>query len=112
MGYLQGAAGGATETSEHAWGTATPYTVSVSDSASVNAVLNPRFATWSREISQSVIAQAFLLPDVVSLNVLSLNPAGTVASIQATSSTGLIAILRGETFRSRSKLPSAWFALK
>jgi hypothetical protein len=75
-------------------------------------VLNPRFATWSREISQSVIAQAFLLPDVVSLNVLSLNPAGTVASIQATSSTGLIAILRGETFRSRSKLPSAWFALK
>ena len=110
--YFTSSSGGATETSEHAWGTATPYTVSVSDSASVNAVLNPRFATWSREISQSVIAQAFLLPDVVSLNVLSLNPAGTVASIQATSSTGLIAILRGETFRSRSKLPSAWFALK
>ena len=110
--YFTSSSGGATETSEHAWGTATPYTVSVSDSASVNTVLNPRFATWSREISQSVIAQAFLLPDVVSLNVLSLNPAGTVASIQATSSTGLIAILRGETFRSRSKLPSAWFALK
>ncbi|MTA49155.1 MAG: SpoIID/LytB domain-containing protein, partial [Actinobacteria bacterium] len=61
--YFTSSSGGATETSEHAWGTATPYTVSVSDSASVNAVLNPRFATWSREISQSVIAQAFLLPD-------------------------------------------------
>lgn len=110
--YFTSSSGGATETSEHAWGTATPYTVSVIDSASVDTALNPRFATWSRDISQNVIAQAFLLPDVVSLNVLSLNPAGTVATIQATSSTGLTAVLRGETFRSRSKLPSAWFSLK
>ena len=110
--YFTSSSGGATETSEHAWGTATPYTVSVPDSASVDSALNPRFATWSREISQEVIAQAFMLPDVVSLNVLSLNPAGTVATIAATSSTGLTAILRGETFRSRSKLPSAWFVLK
>ena len=110
--YFTSSSGGVTETSEHAWGTATPYTVSVSDSASVDAVLNPRFATWSRDISQSVIAQAFLLPDVVSLKVIALNPAGSVATIEATSSTGLTAILRGETFRSRSKLPSAWFTLK
>lgn len=110
--YFTSSSGGATETSEHAWGTATPYTVSVPDSASVDSALNPRFATWSRDISQAVIAQAFMLPDVVSLNVLSLNPAGTVASIAATSSTGLTATLRGETFRSRSKLPSAWFTLK
>ena len=110
--YFTSSSGGVTETSEHAWGTATPYTVSVSDSASVDAVLNPRFATWSRDISQSVIAQAFLLPDVASLKVIALNPAGSVATIEATSSTGLTAILRGETFRSRSKLPSAWFTLK
>ena len=110
--YFTSSSGGITETSEHAWGTATPYTVSVSDSASVDAVLNPRFATWTRDIPQSVIAQAFMLPDVVSLNVLSLNPAGTVANIEATSSTGLTAVLRGETFRSRIKLPSAWFVLR
>jgi len=110
--YFTSSSGGVTETSEHAWGTATPYTVSVSDSASVDAVLNPRFATWSRDISQGVIAQAFLLPDVVSLKVIALNPAGSVATIEATSSTGLTAILRGETFRSQSKLPSAWFTLK
>jgi hypothetical protein len=73
--------------------------------------LNPRFATWSRQISQSVIASAFLLPDVVSLEVLSLNPVGTVDQIKATSSTGATAILTGETFRSRSKLPSAWFSI-
>ena len=109
--YFTSSTGGATETSEHAWGTATPYTLSGSDTASADIKLNPRFATWSRQISQSVIASAFLLPDVVSLEVLSLNPVGTVDQIKATSSTGTTAILTGETFRSRSKLPSAWFSI-
>ena len=110
--YFSSSSGGTTETSEHAWGTATPYTVSVPDSASVDAALNPRFASWTREIPQKVIAQAFALPDVISLAVLSINPAGSVALIQAISSDGSFAVLRGETFRSRSKLPSAWFSLK
>ena len=79
--------------------------------ASVDAALNPRFASWTREISQAVIAKAFALPDVISLAVLSINPAGSVALIQAISSDGSFAVLRGETFRSRSKLPSAWFSL-
>ena len=57
------------------------------------------------------MSAAFLLSDVASLQVLSLNPVGTVALIQATSSTGAIATLTGETFRSRSKLPSAWFSI-
>ena len=109
--YFTSSTGGATETSEHAWGTATPYTLSVPDTASADVKLNPRFATWSRQISQSVIASAFLLPDVASLEVLSLNPVGTVDQIKATSSTGATAILTGETFRSRSKLPSAWFSI-
>ena len=109
--YFSSSSGGVTETSEHAWGTATAYTQSVSDTASVDLVLNPRFATWTRQIPQSVIAAAFALSDVAALQVLSMNPAGTVALIQATSSTGVTAELRGETFRSRSKLPSAWFSI-
>ena len=110
--YFSSSSGGITETSEHAWGTATPYTVSVPDSASVDVALNPRFASWTREIPQAVVAQAFAMPDVISLTVLSNNPAGSVALIQAISSDGSFAVLRGETFRSRSKLPSAWFSLK
>jgi stage II sporulation protein D len=110
--YFSSSSGGITETSEHAWGTATPYTSSVPDSASVNVAFNPRFATWNREITQAVVAQAFALPDVISLSVLSINPAGTVALIQANSSDGSFAVLRGETFRSRSKLPSAWFSVQ
>jgi hypothetical protein len=83
----------------------------VPDTASADIKLNPKFATWSRQVPQSVIAAAFLLPDVLSLQVLSVNPAGTVDQIQATSSSGATATLTGETFRSRSKLPSAWFAI-
>jgi SpoIID/LytB domain protein len=109
--YFSSSTGGATETSEHAWGTATPYTQSVPDSASVDVTFNSRFASWSRQVTQQVIAAAFLLPDVVSLQVLSVNPVGTVDQIQATSSTGAVATLTGETFRSRSKLPSAWFSI-
>ena len=109
--YFSSSSGGTTETSEHAWGTATPYTVSVPDSASVDVALNPRFASWTRDVPQAVVAQAFALPDVISLTVLSNNPAGSVALIQAISSDGSFAVLRGETFRSRSKLPSAWFSL-
>ena len=109
--YFTSSTGGVTETSEHAWGTATPFTQSVPDTASADVALNPRFAAWSRQITQSVIAAAFLLPDVLSLQVLSLNPSGTVEKIQATSSKGLTSTLTGETFRSRSKLPSAWFSL-
>ena len=109
--YFSSSSGGVTETSEHAWGTATPYTQSVSDTASVDVALNPRFANWTRQIPQSVIAAAFALSDVTSLKVLSLNPAGSVAVIQATSSKGKSVSLRGETFRSRSKLPSAWFSI-
>ena len=109
--YFSSSSGGTTETSEHAWGTATPYTVSVPDSASVDVALNPRFASWTRDVPQAVVAQAFALPDVISLTVLSNNPAGSVALIQAISSDGSFAVLRGETFRSRSKLPSAWFSV-
>ena len=109
--YFSSSSGGITETSEHAWGTATAYTQSVLDTASVDVALNPRFASWTREISQSVVAAAFALSDVATLQVLTQNPAGTVAMIQATSSTGKTATLRGETFRSRSKLPSAWFSI-
>jgi hypothetical protein len=83
----------------------------VPDTASADIKLNPNFATWVRQVPQSIIAAAFLLPDIASLQVLSLNPAGTVGQIQATSTSGVTTILAGETFRSRSKLPSAWFSI-
>ena len=67
--------------------------------------------TKSEPVSQEVVASAFLLPDVVTLEIVSRNSTGTVGMIKGISSAGVEVLLRGETFRSRTQLPSAWFNL-
>jgi SpoIID/LytB domain protein len=109
--YFFSSSGGKTELAVNAWGSTKAYTQIVDDPGSLDLTLNPRFVTWNREVPQSIIATAFLLHDVVSLEILGVNESGTVAQIQATSSTGVKVVLRGETFRSRTKIPSAWFSL-
>jgi SpoIID/LytB domain protein len=109
--YFSSSSGGKTELAVNAWGISRDYTQIVDDPGSLDLALNPRFVTWNREVPQSVIAAAFVLPDVVSLEILGINESGTVAQIQATSSSGVKVALRGETFRSRTKIPSAWFSL-
>ena len=109
--YFFSSSGGATQTTLDAWGGATTYTQSVPDSASVDVKLNPRFASWKASSTQELVAKAFLLPDVVSLEILSRNQAGAVTYIAATSSDGVTKKIRGDTFRSRAKLPSPWFSL-
>ena len=108
--FFGSSTGGVTETSKNAWGTDVGYTFSVPDPWSLDPKLNPNFYQWKREITQSMLATAFGLPDVVSVKVLSLTETGTVKNIEGISSSGKKAKLSGETFRSRCKLPSAWFA--
>ena len=109
--YFFSSSGGATQTTADAWGGVTAYTHSVPDSASVDVKLNPRFASWKASSTQALVAKAFLLPNVVSLEILSRNEAGAVTFIAATSAEGVTKKIRGDTFRSRAKLPSPWFAL-
>ena len=109
--FFTSSSGGQTETSVNAWGKERSFTVSVADSFSQDPTLNPRYFTWSRAISQQVLAKAFLLNDVVTLSIDSRNSTGTVATITAIASDGKTSTLRGETFRSRTALPSAWFNL-
>jgi SpoIID/LytB domain protein len=109
--YFFSSSGGATQTTRDAWGEATAFTQSVPDTASVDIKLNPRFALWKASSTQELVAKAFLLPNVVSLEILSHNQAGAVTYISATSSDGVTKKLRGDTFRSRAKLPSPWFSL-
>jgi len=108
--YFGSSSGGVTETSKNAWGTDVGYTFSVPDPWSLDPKLNPNFYKWKRDIAQSVLATAFGLPDVVSVKVLSLNETGSVKLIEGKSSAGKKVKLSGEMFRSRSKLPSTWFA--
>ena len=109
--YFFSSSGGVTQTTRDAWGEATAFTQSVPDSASVDITLNPRFASWKASSTQELVAKAFLLPNVVSLEILSRNQAGAVTYISATSSEGVTKKIRGDTFRSRAKLPSPWFWL-
>jgi SpoIID/LytB domain protein len=108
--FFGSSTGGVTETSKNAWGTDVGYTFSVPDPWSLDPKLNPNFYKWKREITQSVLATAFGLPDVASVKVLSLHETGSVKMIEAKSTAGKKVKLSGETFRSRSKLPSTWFA--
>lgn len=108
--YFGSSTGGVTETSKNAWGTDVGYTFSVPDPWSLDPKFNPNFYKWKRDISQSVLATTFGLPDVASVKVLSLNETGSVKLIEGRSSAGKKVKLSGETFRSRSKLPSTWFA--
>lgn len=101
--------GGATQSSADAWGGFSAYTHSVPDSASVTTALNPRFAAWQATSTQALVARAFNLPDVVSIEVLSRNSAGAVTWVKGISSNGVSMVIRGDTFRSRTKIPSPWF---
>lgn len=109
--YFFSSSGGATQSTLDAWGTATAYTQSVPDTASVDVKINPRFASWKASATQELVAKAFVLPDVISLEILSRNEAGAVTFIAGTSSTGVVKKIRGDTFRSRAKIPSPWFSL-
>lgn len=107
--YYFSSSGGATQSSADAWGGFTAYTHSVADTASVLAMLNPRYATWSATATQALVARAFGLPDVASLEILSRNSAGAVTWVKGISSNGVTMVIRGDTFRSRTKIPSPWF---
>lgn len=109
--YYFSSSGGATQTTADAWGEASAYTQSVADPASLDPKLNPRFATWKASTTQALVSAAFLLPDIVSLEIISRNSAGAVTYIKGTSSSGSTKLLRGDTFRSRVKIPSPYFQL-
>lgn len=109
--YFSSSTGGLTETAINAWGSEKSFTQSVADPASLDPVMNPRFYQWDRTVTQATVAAAFALPDVISLEIVGRNASGTVAMIRATSSAGVVKSLRGETFRSRIVIPSAYFDL-
>lgn len=100
--------GGMTQNVKDVWGSEFSYLVNRPDSWSVMSSLNPRYAKWTRQVSQSSMAKAFQLPDVERYQIISRTVSGSVARIRAFSSLGQERILSGEVFRSRVGLPSTW----
>lgn len=100
--------GGVTQNVVDVWGSPLPYLTGVPDPWSLDPTINRRYALWSRFVPQSAMAQAFLLPNVVSFTINSRTQTGSISSITAISNTGATTTLTGELFRARVKLPSTW----
>lgn len=103
--------GGMTQNVKDVWGSEFSYLINRPDTWSVSNVLNPRYAAWTRQISQETMAKAFELPDVNQYQIISRTSTGSVLRIRAISSLGAERILTGEVFRSRVGLPSTWINL-
>ena len=102
--YYSSSTGGMTESALNAFGTAFDYLQPVADPVSLDPKRNPKYATWKRSVSTTVIAKAFGLLDIQNLEIKD-------KRIEATSLNGTKASLRLETFRSRAGLPSPFFNL-
>ncbi|OAB87773.1 hypothetical protein AWH69_06955 [Janibacter melonis] len=81
-----------------------PYLVSRRDPASLTSA-NP-YRSWTRTVSQTALARAFALPDVVHLDLSDRGSGHAVATARATSSDGRSASLRGTVLRRALGLPS------
>jgi stage II sporulation protein D len=100
--------GGNTQNVKEVWGSQISYLQGVPDPWSLDPLINRRFAVWSRFVTQSAMAQAFALPNVIDFSIDSKTATGSIASITAFASTGQKSTLSGEIFRSRVRLPSTW----
>jgi SpoIID/LytB domain protein len=110
--FFFSSSGGTTQNIKDVWGTSFTYLEGVPDPWSLDPQINPRYSTWYRFITQESMAQAFILPNVVSFTINSWSTTGSVTSITGISNLGASATLTGEIFRARVKLPSTWILNK
>jgi SpoIID/LytB domain protein len=106
--YFFSSSGGRTQNVSEVWGSTIPWLVSVPDPWSVDPAINPTYAAWTRTVTQAVMAKAFGLDDVVSVSFPLRTAGGGIKSAVGTSTTGKTVPLSGETFRSRTQLPSTY----
>jgi SpoIID/LytB domain protein len=102
--------GGRTQNSEDVWGAKVSYLRSVDDHWSLDPKYDSSFALWGPKVrTQSTVASAFGLPNVVRLDLSDRYASGSVRTAKAWSSTGVMKTLAGGTATSRLSLLSRWF---
>lgn len=110
--YFSSSSGGVTQKAADVWGTEFPYLTNVPDPWSLDIVLNPQYAHWMRVISQSDIAKAFALPDVVSVVIDARTTSNSAISLTATSSSGATSQLPVGVFKTKLLIPASWFEIR
>ncbi|MFZ9693181.1 MAG: SpoIID/LytB domain-containing protein [Candidatus Nanopelagicales bacterium] len=114
--FYAAATGGHTQNNEDVWGgTPRPFYRGVDDPWSLKPSGAVTVSTWSPRVrSQAMIAEAFGLPNVATLDLSDRFGSGGIRRAVATSLDGKTAVLSGEQFRSRIKsdqgdtLQSTW----
>jgi len=109
--FFSSSSGGMTQRAIDVWGTDIPHLVNVPDPWSIDPAINKNYASWTKKISQKVMAKAFGLPDIERYEITSRSVTNSVLTITGFSSAGLAKTLPVATFKTAVKLPSSWFDL-
>jgi len=109
--FFSSSTGGMTQRSVDVWGTQIPHLVSVPDPWSIDPAINKNYASWTKKVSQKVMAKAFGLTDVDHLIIGERTATNSVLKITGFSSDGKSKTLPVGVFKTAVKLPSSWFQL-
>ncbi len=109
--FFSSSTGGMTQRSVDVWGTQIPHLISVPDPWSIDPAVNKNYASWTKKVSQKVMAKAFGLADVNQLIIGERTATNSVLKVTGVSSDGISKTLPVGTFKSAVKMPSSWFQL-
>ena len=109
--FFSSSTGGMTQRPVDVWGTDIPHLVSVPDPWSIDPAVNRNYASWTKKVSQKVMAKAFGLADVIQIIIGERTATNSVLIITGVSSDGTSKTLPVGTFKSAVKMPSSWFQL-
>ena len=109
--FFSSSSGGMTQRAIDVWGTDIPHLVSVADPWSVDPAVNKNYASWTKKVSQKVMAKAFGLTDVIEIKIGERTATNSVLKVTGVSSDGKTKTLPVGTFKTAVKMPSSWFQL-
>jgi SpoIID/LytB domain protein len=109
--FFSSSSGGMTQRPVDVWGTNIPHLVSVADPWSIDPAVNKNYASWSKKVTQKVMAKAFGLTDVIEIKLGARTATNSVLTVTGVSSTGKSKTLPVGTFKTAVKMPSSWFEL-
>jgi len=109
--FFSSSSGGMTQRAVDVWGTDIPHLVSVADPWSVDPAVNKNYASWTKKVSQKVMAKAFGLNDVIEIKIGERTATNSVLRVTGVSSDGKIKTEPVGTFKTAVKMPSSWFQL-
>jgi len=109
--FFSSSSGGMTQRAVDVWGTEIPHLVNVADPWSIDPAVNKNYASWTKQVSQKVMAKAFGLTDVIEIKLGARTVTNSVLTVTGVSSAGKSKTLPVGTFKTAVKMPSSWFDL-